>query len=433
GFITTVYDYNDAGAIKKLTNPNNKAWDITPTGSGLAGIVKDPMGNIDTSTFDNRGWTKSMTATEAEGKTLSHTVTNDVAGNAVNTGDTIGRDSRYFYNNQKQLLEMVRDPEKGLTSYEYDGLNRLYKTIRHIVYDGKEKKAVTQYLYNDNGSLEYIIDNRGNATRYAYDSKDRLVRIYYPETAGIVTYTYNKNDQVKTYTDLNGTIITNTYDDAGRLDRRDIIAGEGVGGTTYQDFDYDGLGRVTKASNNDSEIQFFYNKAGRVEREIQRLKDTVATQEVIVATNELLYEYDDNGNLTLLTYPSGKVLTITPDDLDRISTINSGNKALAGYTYEGKGKIIQKNLQNSLIMDSAYDTGRRPTTLTYRNNSGKTFFNRTMDWNKVDLKKFEKEDGKGEEYSYDSAYRLRKTTDTKRSTQAEFEIDGNENIEGFKD
>ncbi|MCP4146691.1 MAG: hypothetical protein GY757_02980, partial [bacterium] len=247
----------------------------------------------------------------------------------------------------------------------------------------------------------------------------------YPGTAGIVSYTYTKNDQVKTYTDLNGTFITNTYDDAGRLERRDINAGDGVGGTTYQAFDYDGLGRVTKASNNDSEVEFYYDKAGRVEREIQILKGTVATQEVVLTTNEMLYEYDDNGNLTLLTYPSGKVLTITPDDLDRISTINAGNKALANYTYEGKGQVVKKNLQNSLIMDSAYDAGRRPTTLTYKNNSGKTFFNRTMDWNKVDLKKLEKEDGKGEEYSYDSAYRLRKTTDTKRSTQSEFDIDGN--------
>ncbi|MCP4152113.1 MAG: hypothetical protein GY757_30510, partial [bacterium] len=121
------------------------------------------------------------------------------------------------------------------------------------------------------------------------------------------------------------------------------------------------------------------------------------------------------------------------DDLDRISTINAGNKALASYTYEGKGKVLQKRLQNSLIMDSGYDAGRRPTTMTYKNNSGKTFFNRTMDWNKVNLKKFEKEDGKGEEYSYDSAYRLRKTTDTKRSTQSEFDINGDENIDEFKE
>ncbi|MCP4152924.1 MAG: RHS repeat protein [bacterium] len=199
GFITTAYQYNKAGNINKLTNPNNKTWEITPTGSGLTGMVKDPMGNIDTSTFDNRGWTKSMTATEAGGKSLSFNVTNDVAGNAVKTGDSIGRDSKYFYNNQKQLLDMVQDPEKGLTSHEYDGLNRLSKTIRHITYNGKEDKAITQYLYTANGNLERIIDNKGNATRYAYDSKDRLERIYYPGTAGIVTYTYNKRPGINLY------------------------------------------------------------------------------------------------------------------------------------------------------------------------------------------------------------------------------------------
>jgi YD repeat-containing protein len=76
GFITTQYGYNDAGSLNSITTPNQQPWSITPTGSGLAGTVTDPMGNVDTNTYDKRGWLKTITENESgpTGKELTNNI-----------------------------------------------------------------------------------------------------------------------------------------------------------------------------------------------------------------------------------------------------------------------------------------------------------------------------------------------------------------------
>jgi YD repeat-containing protein len=239
---------------------------------------------------------------------------------------------------------------------------------------------------------------------------------------------------VLTYTDLNGTLVVNTYDDAGRLTDRTVTPAAGIEGPTYEHFEYDGLNRLTLASNSDSEVIFIYDKAGRLEREIQKIKETEAGIETIVATYEVDYEHDDNGNKTQVTYPSGKEIIITPDALDRVDYIKENAKLLVDYTYEGKGKIVGKNLQDVITMETVFDDGRRPESLSYKNKSNgeyTLFLSRGMKWSLTDLKKHDIDNGKKEEYTYDSAERLRKVENVQNNTKYEYEIDGVEDVNRF--
>jgi len=278
------------------------------------------------------------------------------------------------------MLQYIMDPGKGLVSFGYDGLNRLRTETRHIAYEGLTTEAGTTFEYDANGNPWKVTDAEGNITRYEYDSKDRLTDIFYPGTAN-EHITYNGRDQVLTYTDLNGTKVENTYDDAGRLTDRTITPAAGIEGPTGEHFGYDGLNRLALASNSDSEVSFIYDKAGRLEREIQKIKETEAGIESIAATYEVVYQHDDDGNKTQVTYPSGKVITITPDALDRIDYIKENDKLLVDYTYEGKGKIVGKNLQNVVFVESGFDDGRRPESLTYKskiNNELSLAINKTV-------------------------------------------------------
>jgi RHS repeat-associated protein len=435
-YIVTEIGYDQSGQVTSIMPPNQvaagtgKTWQITPTGAGLPRQVIDPMGNMTKNIYDKRGWVKQVEETEAGGRQLTHNLTHNVMGATKESGDTIGRNYHYNYDPLKQYLEQVIDPENGLVEYEYDELNRLKEVKRHISFKGDGKIAITRFNYDLNNNLEEIIDDDLNITKYEYDSKNRLRKIYYPLAAGTVEFTYNNNGQVLTYTDLNGTGVSYTYDTAGRVTRKDITLGQDIEGVSYEAFEYDSLGRVWKAKNNDSEVEFEYNREGRVSREYQRLKETVGEQENIIATYQVEYGYDDNGNVTSLTYPSGKVLEITPDDLDRISDIQSGGQSLVNYTYEGVAKVVEKNMRNAAVtMSSSYDDGRRPQTLTYTGADNETFFNKEMDWNKVNMKKHDKENNVGEIYEYDPGHRLRKITDTKENTEKEFVIDGNENVD----
>ena len=128
----------------------------------------------------------------------------------------------------------------------------------------------------------------------------------------------------------------------------------GAAGAVNESFVYDGLGRILETINNQSSVHFSYDKAGRLDYEIQEL---LGENGIIVASYKVDYDYDDNGNVTQITYPSNKVLSITPDELDRVSIIKEGNKSLISYGYEGVGKVTLENLQGMVSMEAHYDEG----------------------------------------------------------------------------
>jgi RHS repeat-associated protein len=440
-YIVTELGYNRASHMNKVISPNNHTWVITPNGAGLPGMVEDPLNNKDEYKYYHHGLFKELTETESGGRSLTHNLKYNVLGDLWRAGDTFrGLDKyKYEYKPVNKMLDISEDPEGGAVTYDYDGLNRISHVTRKIEYKGDIRDAVTQYRYTPNGQLEKIFDDAGNFTHYIYDSKDRLKDIYYPEAVGSMHFTYNKNDQLKTYTDLNGTLLTNTYDAAGRLRTRTILPGQEVGGSMSESYDYDDLGRLSSAENEAALVTFDYNTAGRVYRETQELRDSEGN---VTSTYVVGYKYDDNGNLTNLTYPSNtdpadsgspkKVVVYTPDELDRIDLITSGGTAIADYDYEGKAKVTDNKLfDGTVLMKTIFDDGRRPESLTYKSGVN-TLFERGMTWNLMDMKRSETGPGIDKVYSYDTAWRLK--TEINKSDKyikdySELTIDDDENLE----
>ncbi|MCP4148614.1 MAG: RHS repeat protein, partial [bacterium] len=132
--------YTDAGFLSKIIKPLKNAWTITSKKSGLTKTVEDPVGNIDRFEYDDSGDLKETEEKEKEGKTLTHTVKNDVLGKTKFSGDDIKRDYRLEYNNNQQL-EFIHGPEGSLVTYKYDGLNRVSRVIRDILYKNERKQA----------------------------------------------------------------------------------------------------------------------------------------------------------------------------------------------------------------------------------------------------------------------------------------------------
>ncbi|MCP4149435.1 MAG: hypothetical protein GY757_16930, partial [bacterium] len=155
-----------------------------------------------------------------------------------------------------------------------------------------------------------------------------------------------------------------------------------------------------------------------------------------MATYEVVYAYDDNGNRKRLTYPSGMVIDIDPDELDRIHTVKLGHDTITEYIYEGKAKVSKKKLSNeAVVMSAGYDKGKRPESLTYKAGSN-VLFEKIMSWTLANMKLSE---GKGpvgavekeKEYKYDTAKRLRKEEKFKEnmvSGTATFDVDDVENL-----
>ena len=141
-----------------------------------------------------------------------------------------------------------------------------------------------------------------------------------------------RRDNVTQITDPNGSVIADTFDDNNWRTARSVTRGTGVLGTTSETFSYDGLGRLTEASDNDYKVEFTYGVIGlssQVYEEKQSYVGGTAYLKTVTRT------WDAMGNKVSELYPSGLDLDYTWNDIDRLSTVTDGTNTIASYSYYG--------------------------------------------------------------------------------------------------
>jgi YD repeat-containing protein len=98
---------------------------------------------------------------------------------------------------------------------------------------------------------------------------------------------------------------------------------------------------------------------------------------------EILYSYDETGNMVELTYPDGRKVTRKFDNQDRLKQILSGNKQLVDYTYDSlslKNKSYANNTQTSYTYDNLLRLKSLNTNFT--TGSGEIISNYSYDYDK---------------------------------------------------
>jgi YD repeat-containing protein len=118
-------------------------------------------------------------------------------------------------------------------------------------------------------------------------------------------------------------VSTRTYDALDRATNDAIARATGVIGTTQQTFQYDGLGRMTRSTDNGdpadttqfSTVTDAYDSLSRQLEESQQI-GTTGTVRYITGAAWLA-----EANRTALTYPNGRVVQTTYDALDRLKTL----------------------------------------------------------------------------------------------------------------
>ncbi|MDQ1352772.1 MAG: hypothetical protein QG657_3078, partial [Acidobacteriota bacterium] len=191
---------------------------------------------------------KVETEKDSNGNTQTHTT--EYTYNAFNKVEEIKEivgagEPAYttFTYDEKGNLTGTKDAEGNTVSHKYDDAGRKTWTKQHF----KNGTAiVTEYTYYPNDLLKTIKDVKGNVTTYEYEDQKRVKKITYPD-ASYLEYTYTeklvdgKKYRVTIEKQRNGIVVTNNYDQLNRLVKRGISAVEGVGGATFEDYDYDAL------------------------------------------------------------------------------------------------------------------------------------------------------------------------------------------------
>ena len=230
-------------------------------------------------------------------------------------------------------LRYVIDPNQRTTDHSIDNLNRVKKQTLPAPSSGASRPEVS-YTYDGQDRISSITDARGNTTTYIRSGLGDTVQSS-PDTGTTSTYLM-ADGQERRATNARNKLRANAYDALGRPE---YLYDEG--GYTHLSYDaYSttagsenyGRGRLTQIAEYDfgtfepvSYVAFAYDQLGRVTRRCQVLGGAACT-----AADTLTYRWGpatgtNAGRLVGLTYPSGRLVDYQYDALGRITAITTTN------------------------------------------------------------------------------------------------------------
>jgi RHS repeat-associated protein len=329
--------YNDVPPVSVTTTTKiNSAQNLVKTqvSDGLARptqtqLTSDPQGTIYTdTTYDALGRIYTVSNPYRSGSDPTTSL-----GSTVHIYDALNRPisvteqdnsvtSTSYSGNCTTVTDEVGKARKSCS----DGLGRLTQVFE----DPAGLNYETDYTYNPLNNLTAVTQAGSRQRSFAYDSLSRLTRATNPES-GTITYSYDANGNVLTKTDARN-ITTNYYYDAlNRLTQKYYSDG-----TITADYFYDQtspwgttlqnpIGRLTTyGTYNGAWVtagEFSYDPMGRPVLNVQNTPSGL---------HPVSYAYDLAGNITSITYPSGRVVNYTYDSANRPSKAMDGSN---GITY----------------------------------------------------------------------------------------------------
>ncbi len=236
----------------------------------------------------------------------------------------------------------------------YDNANRVTAVTTAL---GTADATTESTTYTGNGLAQTVKDGESNLTTYEYDGHDRLVKTRYPvPTAGANSSSttdfdalgYDANGNVITRTQRDGSTVTFTYDNLARPSSRTpqgestVNFGYNLLGDTTQIqrpadgqtlvYSYDGLGRLTGESQPFGSVTFQRDLAGAMTR--LTWADGLYAQ----------YDYDMLGNVTAIRENGaasgvGVLATYGFDSLGRRASITRGNGTTTSYAFDPVSRL----------------------------------------------------------------------------------------------
>ena len=303
----TTFAYDDRGNLVSATDTKGRSTELSHDEHGQLVEAVDPSGAARTIEYDALGNPFRITGPLGNATIVEL----DLASRPVSITDALGRRSEVTYDALDRVTEVedpaghvtsttydavgnllsVTDPRGNTTAFSFDGLSRLETRTDSL-------GAETSYVYDLAGNLVETTDRRGQVNRYEYDEMDRLVREEYADGA-VVDRIYGPQGRLLQVRDSAGGDVVFSYDDAGRL-----LSRKGPFGTV--DYERDAVGRVTLRQ--------------------------------VVGHPAVSYEYDAVGNLVSATM--GELgIDLAYDERDLVVEETRSNGVRTDYAYDARGLV----------------------------------------------------------------------------------------------
>ncbi len=328
GYVTR-YTYDNWGTLISVSHPDGTetrtetVWDSSmpdytykvissQTGIPSVATVYDNEGrelavstttgpqNIPVNTFtkyDNHG--NVLSVKNVTGRmTLTSTMEYDSRGRVTKEHHADGTETTYTYDKTKVTIQSPR----GTKTTEYDEEGNILQVT--------DNNSVINYTYTSLGKPSTITSGNNTVT-LEYDGAGRRISLSDPD-AGTQTYSYAADGTLLSQTDANGITVSYVYDAKGRLTGRlggdcDETTVYGTSGNSknriverrldtgfLEKYSYDKLGHVLQVTR---EIDSWgtYSKSYEYDALGRKVKA------IYPGDVEVKYEYDDSGNMTLMS------------------------------------------------------------------------------------------------------------------------------------
>jgi YD repeat-containing protein len=372
---TTSFAYDDLFRITTTQPPGNTAPIVTSYDNTGGGWIRVARGS-------------SFTLTNVDGFGRAIGTTNSAGIQTRTSYDADGRKTYEGYPFGAGL------PNIGVTIF-YDGLGRATQrsnpdgtytqstfgegTVAVRDENGRVTTQTRQAFGNpDETRLAAVTDTAGQTWQYGYNASGRLAAVTAPpgpngepiqrtwhynaqnlpdvEThpeSGTTSYDYDAAGVLAHKTDANGVVFSYQYDGNDRV--RSIAGGGQTTTATYEP----GSDNRQIATVGGVVTEFGYDAAGRLH---------ARTDIVDGHGYARLFDYDDNDNLTRITYPSGRRVTYDYDGANRISRVRdeTGARDVAtNFAYHPSGAVAAYISGNGILNEMTFHDQRYwPTRVT---------------------------------------------------------------------
>jgi len=400
------YSFDQDKKITAISDRNSNTISFTYTGNNLTSVT-DPNGRNVTFTYSNN---KINTISDPSGNahTFSYAgqdltqVSSQIAGVGTSSWsytyydnsfmhtktDPLNKTTTYYYDSDHRLIQST-DPESKNRSFSYDSAQSLTQmtekdagvwkfsynaqlgvlTEKEDPYGKKEKYGYFQSGV-DTGKLEYIEDQRGKRTYFAYDSGgngnitsitnalsqvtnypiynslNQVRRIEYPgNPTSVVLLDYNGQGNLTYFKDSEGNETQFGYDSRGNLTTIQSIGNNLVNVTnTYDQYNY--LRTITD-NRTGAVVQLEYDSAGNL----------TVHKDPMTPTNNTTFEYNGFSKVKKVTDPEGNIINFYYDLMANLTSVTDANQKTTSYEYNYRGQVTRITDALNNITQFAYGSG----------------------------------------------------------------------------
>lgn len=451
GFVTTFHEFDALSRVTHLVEDDGETSRIIYDGAGRPTATIDAAGNRTTTEFDRNSnpirVTQHEVALDASvpPETFTTIYTYDQLDRLVRASDNAGQTTRFGYDSRNNLV-FRSDPEGPATTdplglmasingpgntatFVYDGASRLIRVASDLRQGGTGSGAVDTanpfnpdgqvslvYRWDGNSRLIGITDDNGNRTSYSHDSLDRRIRQVNADGT-VHSFLFDRDDNIVQFSDPNGTVVRRTYDELDRVTRSEVtVPSVGVPGTRRETYEYDGLSRLTRATDDNGDAtrtQDFVRVYDSLSRVVEERQNGRALSSSWAGDDKRLS----------LAYPGGRLVQQTFDAIDRVRSLSESAGPIAQFAWIGGGyrELSQLNgngtrqtmLNDAANQNAGYDGVKRLIRHRVLSPDGASaILDREYGYNRADQRLFEKRNddfGLTDDYFYDSIYRITRT------------------------